>query len=73
MQKCDSTPMSLVIGIDGSRNRSGGAIAYLVGILNEGDPEKFGIREVHVWAPATLLLAIHDKAWLVKHSPPALR
>ena len=65
--------MSLVIGIDGSRNRSGGAIAYLVGILNEGDPERFGIREVHVWAPAALLLAVHDKAWLVKHSPPALQ
>ena len=41
---------SIAIGIDASRNRSGGARAHLVGILTEGDPLKFGIGEVHVWA-----------------------
>lgn len=45
----------------------------MVGILTEGDPERFGIHEVHVWAPDALLLAVPDKAWLVKHSPLALQ
>jgi glycosyltransferase involved in cell wall biosynthesis len=73
MQRSDSTSLSLTIGIDGSRNRSGGASAYLIGILNEGNPKKFGIHKVHVWAPATLLSAVHDKDWLVKHSPLVLQ
>ena len=42
-------PDLLVIGIDASRNRSGGAIAHLVGILSEGNPLIFGISEVHLW------------------------
>lgn len=62
----------LVIGIDASRNRSGGAIAHLVGILSEGDPVSFGIRAVHVWAYQSLLNAIPERPWLVKHNPPAL-
>jgi len=73
MKKGDPNPMNLVIGIDASRNRSGGAIAHLVGILNEEGPERFGVRKVHVWAPSALLSAVHDKAWLVKHSPQALQ
>lgn len=62
----------LIIGIDASRNRSGGAVAHLVGILSEGDPVSFGISEVHVWAYQTLLDAIPDRPWLTKHNPPAL-
>ena len=63
---------NIVIGIDASRNRSGGAIAHLVGILSEGDPVSFGICEVHLWAYQALLNAIPDRPWLIKHSPPAL-
>jgi glycosyltransferase involved in cell wall biosynthesis len=62
----------LTIGIDALRNRSGGAVAHLVGILSEGDPVSSGIREVHVWAYQTLLDAIPDRPWLIKHNPPAL-
>ena len=62
----------LTIGIDASRNRSGGAIAHLIGILSEGDPTNFGITKVHVWAYQTLLDAIPDRPWLIKHNPPAL-
>lgn len=62
----------LTVGIDASRNRSGGAVAHLVGILLEGDPASFGIGEVHVWAYQTLLDAISDRSWLIKHNPPAL-
>lgn len=62
----------LTIGIDASRNRSGGAVAHLIGMLSEGDPINFGISKVHVWAYQTLLDAIPDRSWLIKHNPPAL-
>jgi glycosyltransferase involved in cell wall biosynthesis len=62
----------LTIGIDASRNRSGGAIAHLIGILSEGDPASFGISKVHIWSYQRLLDAIPDRPWLVKHNPPAL-
>lgn len=62
----------LIIGIDASRNRSGGAIAHLRGILDECLPEMHDIQTIHLWAYKKLLDAIPDKPWLVKHSPPAL-
>ena len=62
----------LTIGIDASRNRSGGAVAHLIGILSEGDPTNFGISKIHVWAYQTLLDAIPDRPWLIKHNPLAL-
>lgn len=62
----------LTIGIDGSRNRSGGAVAHLVGILTEGDPIKSGIGTVHVWAYKKLLDQIPNRDWLVKHNPAEL-
>ncbi len=62
----------LTIGIDASRNRSGGAVAHLIGILSEGDPTNFGISKVQVWSYRTLLDAIPDRPWLIKHNPPAL-
>ena len=65
-------PDLLVIGIDASRNRSGGAIAHLVGILSEGNPLSFGISEVHLWSYKSLLNMIPDRPWLIKHNPPTL-
>ncbi len=62
----------LTIGIDASRNRSGGAIAHLIGILSVGDPASFGISEVHVWAYQRLLDVIPERPWLIKHNPVAL-
>lgn len=63
---------AIVIGIDASRNRSGGARAYLIGILAELDPLKYGIREVHLWAFNALLRSIPDRPWLIKHNPKEL-
>lgn len=63
----------VVVGIDASRNRSGGARAHVIGILGESDPRVFGISRVHVWAFPELLAVIADRPWLVKHCPPALR
>jgi len=61
--------MSLIVGIDSSRNRSGGAKAHLVGILMGAVPMAYGISQVHVWAYKSLIDAVPDYPWLVKHSP----
>jgi glycosyltransferase involved in cell wall biosynthesis len=59
----------LVVGIDASRNRSGGAKAHLIGILEEANPHKYGISEVHVWSYKKLLDILPKKPWLIKHNP----
>lgn len=64
--------MGIVVGIDASRNRSGGAKAHLLGILKDGDPPAHGIREVHVWSYRALLDLLPGAPWLVKHNPPEL-
>ena len=57
-----------IVGIDASRNRSGGAKAYLMGILSEVNPLDYGIKEVHLWAPDSLLNKLENYKWLIKHS-----
>ena len=64
--------MSIAVGIDASRNRSGGAKAHLIGIIAESDPRTHGIEAVHVWAYRALLDALPDRPWLVKHNPREL-
>lgn len=64
--------MNYIIGIDASRNRSGGAKAHLIGILQEAQPASFGISKVHLWSYKSLLDQIPDFPWLVKHNPDAL-
>lgn len=64
--------MNTIVGIDASRNRSGGAKAHLLGILSGADPRNYGIFKVHVWAYQELTDCIPEYPWLVKHSPPAL-
>jgi glycosyltransferase involved in cell wall biosynthesis len=60
------------LAIDASRNRSGGAIAHLIGMLSNCVPERFGISEVHVWAYGSLLDQLPNRAWLIKHHSAAL-
>lgn len=60
------------IGIDASRNRSGGARAHIIGILNNLNPFDYGIEKVHLWAYKSLLEQIPDFDWLVKHNPKSL-
>lgn len=64
--------MTTVVGIDASRNRSGGAKAHLRGILSESDPREQGIDQVHVWSYKALLDVLPERPWLIKHNPPAL-
>lgn len=64
--------MGIVVGIDASRNRSGGAKAHLVGLLGAAEPAQFGISHVHIWSSRSLLQALPDPPWLTKHNPPPL-
>ena len=62
-----------IVGIDASRNRSGGARSHLKGIIEASDPREFGITQVHVWSYQGLLDALPDRPWLVKHAPQELQ
>ena len=57
----------MIIGIDASRNRSGGTLAHIVGIISEFDPSKHDITEIHIWSYSNLLNEIPDRPWLIKH------
>lgn len=62
------------IGIDASRNRSGGAKAHIIGIINDFD-ESFlenEIEEIHIWSFPELLAQLPNKTWLIKHVPEEL-
>ncbi len=63
---------NFIIGIDASRNRSGGAVAHLIGVLNYLNPREFGITYLHLWSYKALLDQLPDRPWLIKHSPKAL-
>ncbi len=58
-----------IIGIDASRNRSGGARAHLIGILVFAELQNYGIKEVHLWVYQSLADSIPNYPWLVKHVP----
>jgi hypothetical protein len=62
----------MIIGIDASRNRSGGTYAHMVGLISELIPSDHGIKEVHVWSHRNLLDEIPDMPWLTKHNPKSL-
>lgn len=57
----------LTVGVDASRNRSGGAIAHLRGVMEGADPRKHGIGRVHLWGHDNLLDRINTRNWLTLH------
>ena len=63
--------MSFTIGIDASRNRSGGAKLILL-VSWEVDVKKYKITKVHAWSYIDLINLLPDKDWLIKHSPKKL-
>ena len=58
----------MILAINASRAKSGGARAHLIGILNELKPGKYGFTEVHIWSYKELLEQLPDAPWLFKHS-----
>lgn len=63
----------LIIGIDASRNRSGGAKAHLIGILSALGEAPTGIKEVHVWTYNELAIHLPKRYWLHIHTPEVLK
>lgn len=62
------------IGIDASRNRSGGARAHIIGILSALDGEApTNVAEIHVWSYDLLLDQLPNYPWLKKHTHPSLK
>ena len=62
----------IVVGVDASRNRSGGAREHLIGILANLDPSTKGISQVHIWSHRAMLSVLPERSWLIKHAVPAL-
>ena len=50
---------NITLGIDATRNKSGGAINYLQGILNNIDPQKLGFKSIHLWSNESILKKLH--------------
>lgn len=68
----NASQQRFVIGIDASRNRSGGAREHLIGILENLDAGTLDISHVHIWSYQKLLLALPERPWLIKHTVAAL-
>lgn len=68
-----NTKTEVILGIDASRGGSGGAKTHLIGILSALNPSTCGISKIHVWSYPSLLEAIPEQPWLVKHSPKYAR
>lgn len=62
----------MIIGIDGSNLRSGGAITHLSEMLKAANPVTNGFSNVIVWGERALLNKLEDRVWLVKHHEPLL-
>lgn len=58
----------MILGINASRARSGGAKAHLVGLLTESDPREFGFSRVYVWCDPDLQRVLPPLSWLTKES-----
>ena len=55
--------------IDASRNRSGGAVAHILGILNEGvDPSVYGIEEIVLFSYQGLLDKVRPRKYITKET-----
>lgn len=62
----------MILGIDASRNRSGGAIIHLLSFIENLNIIKHNLVEVHLWTYKDLLKAIPHKPWLKIHCPKEL-
>lgn len=58
----------MIIGIDASRNRSGGAVNYLLNIISNFEKQDH-FSFVHLWVPSSIANLIPDVPWLQIHSP----
>ena len=64
---------NMILGINASRARSGGAVAHLKGVLSSIDPSDYKIIAIHIWGYKQLLDVLPEYDWLFKHEPIELK
>ena len=62
----------MILGIDASNIRSGGAIENLVQLLKVINPRDYGFSQVQIWSGKDTLSYIDDRIWLKKVHEPLL-
>ena len=60
------------IVIDASRNRSGGAIAYLKNFIKNLNLKNTNVKEIIIFSQKEILKQIPNKPFLIKYSHPFL-
>lgn len=60
---------TFIIGIDASRNRSGGARAHLIGIINAIVKNPPSSIILHIWSYNSLLDSLPNCDYIIKHNP----
>jgi glycosyltransferase involved in cell wall biosynthesis len=60
------------VGVDGSNLRDGGGINHIVQLLNEADPEQYGISQVVLWGGRDILARLPTRRWLKAVHQPLL-
>ena len=61
-----------IIGIDASRNRSGGAKAHIIGLINSLKVDAKNSIEIHIWSYKSLLELIPNIDYVIKHNSDEL-
>jgi glycosyltransferase involved in cell wall biosynthesis len=62
----------LIVGIDASNLLLGGGRTHLIELLENSDPESFGISQIVLWGSESTLSLVNEKNWLKKIIHPAL-
>jgi glycosyltransferase involved in cell wall biosynthesis len=62
----------MIVGIDGSNIRSGGAMTYFSRMLGHAEPGRFGVERVVVWADRVTLDLLPERGWLEPIHVPVL-
>ena len=57
------------VGVDATRNRSGGAVAHIKGIFLHYEYEQYDINKIVLWGYKDLLDQLPDYDWLIKIEP----
>jgi glycosyltransferase involved in cell wall biosynthesis len=60
---------SFIIGIDASRNRSGGARSHIIGIINAFVKQPSNTYIIHIWSYKSLLDSLPNCDIIIKHYP----
>ncbi len=64
---------NFIIGIDASRNRSGGAKAHIIGLINSFINLNYNNIQLHIWSYESLLKLLPDSNQIIKHNPKSLQ